>query len=140
MFDHLAHEVHYVSFLFVGFSLSDPNFTLVRDDARLAMGEDMPASYLTQERPDAVVRRYLDSLDVRTIGLESWNALPDSCEPSTPVRYRALWPRLPVRLSRLGISWRHWQVQVPTSRETLERYWHAFELCTNFVPMSCDLT
>jgi hypothetical protein len=26
MFDHLADEVHYSSFLFVGFSLSDPNF------------------------------------------------------------------------------------------------------------------
>jgi hypothetical protein len=76
MFDHLAHEVHYVSFLFVGFSLSDPNFNLIRDDARLAMGEDMPVSYLAQQRSDPVVRRYLDSLDVRTIGLESWNAMP----------------------------------------------------------------
>jgi hypothetical protein len=76
MFQHLAHEVRYTSFLFVGFSLSDPNFNLVRDDARLAMGEHMPASYLVQQRPDEVVRRYLDSLDVRTIGLENWNALP----------------------------------------------------------------
>jgi hypothetical protein len=56
MFDHLAHEVHYVSFLFVGFSLSDPNFNLIRDDARLEMGDNMPASYLAQERPDPVVR------------------------------------------------------------------------------------
>jgi SIR2-like domain len=76
MFDHLAHEVHYASFLFVGFSLSDPNFNLIRDDARLAMGDDMPASYLAQERPDPVVRGYLDSLGVRTIALESWNAMP----------------------------------------------------------------
>jgi hypothetical protein len=76
MFDHFAHEVHYVSFLFVGFSLSDPNFNLIRDDARLAMGDNMPASYLAQQRPDPVVRGYLDSLDVRTIGLENWNAMP----------------------------------------------------------------
>jgi SIR2-like domain len=64
------------SFLFVGFSLSDPNFNLIRDDARLAMGDNMPASYLAQERPDPVVRGYLDSLGVRTIALESWNAMP----------------------------------------------------------------
>jgi hypothetical protein len=76
MFDHLAHEVHYASFLFVGFSLSDPNFNLIRDDARLAMGDNMPGSYLAQERPDPVVRGYLDSLEVRTIALESWNAMP----------------------------------------------------------------
>jgi hypothetical protein len=55
-FEHLAHEVHYASFLFVGFSLSDPNFNLIRDDARLAMGGSMPASYLAQERPDPLVR------------------------------------------------------------------------------------
>jgi hypothetical protein len=35
-----------------------------------------PASYLAQERPDSVVRGYLDSLEVRTIALESWNAMP----------------------------------------------------------------
>jgi hypothetical protein len=40
MFEHLAHEVHYVSFLFVSFSLSDPNFNLIRDDARQAMEEN----------------------------------------------------------------------------------------------------
>lgn len=56
--------------------LSDPNFNLIRDDARLAMGDNMPASYLAQERPDPVVRGYLDSLGVRTIALESWNAMP----------------------------------------------------------------
>jgi hypothetical protein len=56
--------VHYASFLFVGFSLSDPNFNLIRDDARLAMGDNMPGSYLAQERPDPVVRGYLDFLEV----------------------------------------------------------------------------
>lgn len=39
----------------------DPNFNLTRDDARVAMGDNMPASYLAQERPDPVVRGYLDS-------------------------------------------------------------------------------
>ena len=84
MFDHLAHEVHYMSFLFVGFSLSDPNFNLIRDDARLAMGEDMPASYLAQERPDAIIRRYLDSLEVRTIGMEGWSVMPPLLQAINP--------------------------------------------------------
>jgi hypothetical protein len=66
MFEHLSHEVHYASFLFVGFSLTDPNLSVIRDDARLAMGDDMPASFLAQQQPDPIVRRYLDSLDVRT--------------------------------------------------------------------------
>ena len=84
MFEHFAHEVHYVSFLFVGFSLSDPNFNLIRDDARLAMEENMPASYLAQQHPDPVVRGYLDSLDVRTIGLENWNAMPELLRAINP--------------------------------------------------------
>jgi hypothetical protein len=84
MFEHLAHEVHYVSFLFVGFSLSDPNFNVIRDDARLAMGENLPASYLAQERPDPIVRRYLESLEVRTIAFESWNAMPQLLRAINP--------------------------------------------------------
>jgi hypothetical protein len=79
--------VHYASFLFVGFSLSDPNFNLIRDDARLAMGDNMPGSYLAQE-PDPVVRGYLNSLEVRTIALESWNAMPLLLNKSTRRRPR----------------------------------------------------
>ena len=84
MFDHLAHEVRYASFLFIGFSLADPNFNLIRDDARVAMKANMPASYLVQEHPDEIVRCYLDSLSVSTIGLESWNAMPDLIRSLNP--------------------------------------------------------
>jgi SIR2-like domain len=76
MFDSFAQEARFTTFLFIGFSLSDPNFNLIRDEARAVMGEAMPTSYLVQEHTDPVTQRYLESLDVETISLFSWNELP----------------------------------------------------------------
>lgn len=47
-FPHPAHHLREASFEFVGSSLSDPNFTRVHDDARLAWGGAMPVSYIVQ--------------------------------------------------------------------------------------------
>lgn len=49
------------------------------------MAERMPSSYLVQQRPDPVVRSYLDSLDVRTIALENWNWMPALLDAINPV-------------------------------------------------------
>ena len=76
MFDSFAQEARFTTFVFVGFSLSDPNFNLIRDEARAVMGEAMPMSYLVQERTDPITRRYLKSLAVEVITLFSWNELP----------------------------------------------------------------
>lgn len=76
MFRHLAQSTRFSTFLFIGFSLSDPNFNLIRDEARAVMGDAMPTSYLMQQRVDPVTRSYLSSLDVETIELFSWNYLP----------------------------------------------------------------
>lgn len=76
MFRHLAQTARFSSFLFIGFSLSDPNFNLIRDEARAVMGDAMPTSYLIQERVNPVLRRYLQSLDVTVVELFSWNELP----------------------------------------------------------------
>jgi hypothetical protein len=76
MFRHLAQVSRFSTFLFVGFSLADPNFNLIRDEARLAMGDAMPTSYLVQQQLDSVTRSYLNSLNVETIELFSWNELP----------------------------------------------------------------
>jgi hypothetical protein len=46
------------------------------------------AATWAQERPDPVVRGYLDSLEVRTIALESWNAMPLLLNASTRRRPR----------------------------------------------------
>jgi hypothetical protein len=76
MFRHLAQTARFSSFLFIGFSLSDPNFSLIRDEARTVMGDAMPTSYLVQQRIDPVMREYLESLDVKVVELFSWNELP----------------------------------------------------------------
>jgi hypothetical protein len=76
MFRHLAQSARFSTFLFIGFSLSDPNFNLIRDEARAVMGDAMPTSYLVQQHVDPVTRSYLSSLDVETIELFSWNRLP----------------------------------------------------------------
>lgn len=77
MLGFLRGELAETSFLFVGFSLSDPNFNLLHDDIRLAYGMNVPASYCVQGRRNSVKDRYLRSLDVNTIWLDSWNDLPD---------------------------------------------------------------
>ncbi len=77
MLSFLRGEMVETAFLFVGFSLSDPNFNLLHDDIRLVYGMNMPASYTVQGRRNPVKERYLRSLDVNTVWLDSWNALPD---------------------------------------------------------------
>lgn len=72
----LRSEMGDAAFLFVGFSLSDPNFNLLHDDVRLLYGSNMPTSYTVQGRRSAVKERYLRSLDVNTIWLDGWNDLP----------------------------------------------------------------
>jgi NAD-dependent SIR2 family protein deacetylase len=73
----LRSEMAETSFLFVGFSLSDPNFGLLHDDIRLVYGMNTPASFTVQGRRDPVKQRYLLSMDVNTIWLGDWNFLPD---------------------------------------------------------------
>ncbi|WP_185447176.1 SIR2 family NAD-dependent protein deacylase [Kribbella qitaiheensis] len=77
MLDHLRSELADAAFLFVGFSLSDPNFNTIHDDLRVVYGMNMPASYTVQGRRNTVKERYLRSLDVNTVWLNGWNELPD---------------------------------------------------------------
>jgi hypothetical protein len=77
MLGFLRSEMAETSFLFVGFSLSDPNFNLLHDDIRVVYGMNTPASYTVQGRRNPVKDRYLRSLDVNTIWLDGWNDLPD---------------------------------------------------------------
>jgi hypothetical protein len=76
MFRRLAERARFTSFLFIGFSLADPNFNLIRDEARAVMGDAMPTSYLVQQRVDPVMRGYLRSLEVEVVELFTWNELP----------------------------------------------------------------
>lgn len=93
MLGFLRNEMAETSFLFVGFSLSDPNFNLLHDDIRLVYGMNIPASYTVQGRRNSVKDRYLRSLDVNTIWLDGWNAMPDfltRINPAVPAEDSAL--------------------------------------------------
>lgn len=76
MFRHLGQQARFAAFLFVGFSLTDPNFNIIRDEARMVMGDALPTSYLVQQQLDPVTRRYVQSLGVEVVELFSWNNLP----------------------------------------------------------------
>ncbi len=76
MFYYLAQELRYTSFLFVGFSLLDPNFGLLHDEARIVMKNLMPVSYVVQGSPDVVKEAYLRAMGVNTISLDWWEDLP----------------------------------------------------------------
>jgi len=84
MFGHLAQQARFATFIFVGFSLADPTFNLIRDEARMVMGEHLPPSYLVQQRTDRVTRRYLRALGVEVVELFSWNALPQFLQDINP--------------------------------------------------------
>lgn len=76
MFRYLGSELRYSRFLFVGFSLTDPNFGLLYDDARLALEGALPPSYVVQGSRNPVKEAYLRSLGVNTISLDWWEDLP----------------------------------------------------------------
>lgn len=75
MLSSLRGEMIDTAFLFVGFSLSDPNFNLIHDDIRLVYGMNAPVSYTVQGRRNLIKERYLQSLGVNTVWLDSWNDL-----------------------------------------------------------------
>jgi hypothetical protein len=88
MLSSLRSEMAETAFLFVGFSLSDPNFNLIHDDIRLVYGVNLPASYTVQGRRNTIKERYLRSLGVNTVWLDGWNDLPEfltRIHPAEPV-------------------------------------------------------
>ena len=84
MMTHLSQELKSCTFLFVGFSLSDPNFTLIHDEARLATNDDLPIRYLVQGRRDLIKEAYLRSMGVNTINLDWWESLPEFLSAINP--------------------------------------------------------
>ena len=82
----LSQELKSCTFVFIGFSLSDPNFNLIHDDARLATNDDMPLRYLVQGRRDPVKEAYLRSMGVNTINLDWWESLPQFMAAINPAK------------------------------------------------------
>jgi hypothetical protein len=77
MFQYLRNQLTQATFLFIVFSLADPNFNLLHDDVRDSFGMLTPVSYAVQGRRDPVKQCYLESLGINTIWLGDWNYLPD---------------------------------------------------------------
>jgi hypothetical protein len=76
MFRYLTDQFEYAAFLFVGFSLLDPNFNILFDEAHYARVGKNPVSYVIQARKDPVRESYLKSLGVNAITLDYWEQLP----------------------------------------------------------------
>src|SRR6266566_536370 len=76
MFRYLTDQFEYASFLFVGFSLLDPNFNILFDEAHYIRGGKNPISYVVQARKDPIREAYLRSLGVNAITLTYWEQLP----------------------------------------------------------------
>lgn len=76
IYDDLAGRLDSSTFLFVGFSLTDPNLTAILDDVRFAARGRVPVSYSVQARFDPVRNEYLRSRGINVIWLDSWNELP----------------------------------------------------------------
>ena len=84
MFQHLLDRFQYSTFLFVGFSLTDPNFNILYDEARYVRQNQQPVSYVVQGRQDPIRDAYLRSLGVNSITLDYWEQLPSFLEVINP--------------------------------------------------------
>lgn len=84
MFAHLVEQFQYATFLFVGFSLKDPNFNILFDEAHYVRQGQNPVSYVVQGRADPVYDSYLASMGVNTITLDFWEQLPQFLRAINP--------------------------------------------------------
>lgn len=76
MFASLRGDLMKTSFLFLGFSLTDPNVNIILDDVRVVLDGAVPISYSVQAGRNWVKEQYLGSLGIRTVWLDSWNDMP----------------------------------------------------------------
>lgn len=67
-----AHLSEYV-FLFVGYSLQDPDFTSIFDDVGLAMGRLRQTHYICLPEVQALERQDLQNRGIQTLALDEWS-------------------------------------------------------------------
>lgn len=76
IYQHLQLDVEQCTYLFVGFSLTDPNVNILLDDARLETGGQLPPSFTVQGRYDPATDIYYRSMGINVIWLGTWDLLP----------------------------------------------------------------
>ncbi len=84
IYDHLKLDVEQATYLFVGFSLTDPNVNVLLDDARLETGGELPPSYTVQGRYDAATDVYYRSMGINVVWIDSWDFLPSFLRAINP--------------------------------------------------------
>jgi hypothetical protein len=86
IYEHLKLDIEQSTYLFVGFSLTDPNVNILLDDARLETGGQLPPSYTVQGRYDQATDIYYRSMGINVIWLESWDLLPSFLQAINPTK------------------------------------------------------
>jgi hypothetical protein len=84
IYEHLKLDIEQSTYLFVGFSLTDPNVNVLLDDARLETGGQLPPSYTVQGRYDQATDIYYRSMGINVIWLETWDLLPSFLHAINP--------------------------------------------------------
>lgn len=86
IYQHLRLDVEQTTYLFIGFSLADPNVNVLLDDARLETGGELPPSYTVQGEYDPATDVYYRSLGINVIWIDSWDFLPSFLRAINPQR------------------------------------------------------
>jgi hypothetical protein len=84
IYDHLKFDVERSTYLFVGFSLSDPNVNILLDDARLETGGALPPAYTVLGEYDPISDSYYRSMGVNVIWIDTWDRLPSFIHAINP--------------------------------------------------------
>jgi len=84
IYEHLKLDIEQSTYLFVGFSLTDPNVNVLLDDARLETGGQLPPSYTVLGRYDESTDIYYRSMGINVIWLETWDLLPSFLQAINP--------------------------------------------------------
>jgi hypothetical protein len=84
IYDHLRYDFEQTTYLFVGFSLSDPNLNILLDDARLETHGAMPPAFTVQGQYDRATDDYYRSLGVNVIWIDTWDHLPSFLRAVNP--------------------------------------------------------
>lgn len=84
IYEHLRVDLQETTYVFVGFSLSDPNVNMLLDDARLETGGDLPPAYTVQGRYDRATDDYYRSMGINVIWIDTWDYLPSFLHAINP--------------------------------------------------------
>jgi SIR2-like protein len=84
VYEHLRFDLEQTAYVFVGFSLSDPNVNMLLDDARLETGGTLPPAYTVQGKYDRATDEYYRSMGINVVWIGNWDYLPSFLHAINP--------------------------------------------------------